>query len=711
MKTDLRELLTRLETATQLPTLPHILLKLVQVCDSELSTTKDISRIIGSDPSLTTGLMRLISSGHHALPHRVTSVEQAVPHIDRNTIKNLAVSVSVYQVFRQTGDQSAAHALKQFWRHSLMCATLAQLIAQRTFYPAPDEAFLSGLLHDIGKLVLWAAFSGTESAEDLFLASETRSGTTHYEAGAWMIRRWNLQSFMADAVRYHHEPVQRVVDALPLVKIVFVANALCSETVQETDAKFKTAERVFGFTASEVEELMSLADKEVGRVAQSFGIEFGPPGTLHQSIAEKDAEKQQELVRAVRQISLLQGTIQNVLVAESEESVLEVVGQGLMVLFDVNSPFFFMYDRERDVLLGKHGGVSSQDYLMQEFVIPVEKKTSLLAQSLSQGMPLDSFGRLGEADLSIADNQIIGLMKKEGMLCLPMTAQKQPVGVIVLGVDEAQFTGLSGEINLLKIFADQAALAVVTVGARQTQATPVQSESLTTSSAAVRKVVHEVSNPLGIIKNYLKILGLKLAKDSPAQEEIKIINEEIDRVSGIVHGLSQISQPGEQKKEPVDINILISDLIKISHDALLMQSGIKAHLKLGSSLPFVMTDKNGLKQVFINLIKNAVEAMPEGGNIYVDTRMASDGLGTEVEEGIAGNQQYVETTIRDDGSGIPDVIKSRLFAPFVTSKGEGHAGLGLSISYDIIRGLNGTMSCESDETSGTTFKIVLPAET
>jgi signal transduction histidine kinase len=398
-------------------------------------------------------------------------------------------------------------------------------------------------------------------------------------------------------------------------------------------------------------------------------------------------------------------------VADSEEAVLEVVAQGLMVLFDVNTPFFFMYDRQKDVLVAKSTQVSGEDYLMQEFVIPVGKKASLLAQSLSQSMPLDSFGRLGDVDLTIADSQIIGLMDKEGMLCLPMTARSQPVGVIVLGVDETQFTSLAGEMNLLKIFADQAAVAIVTVGARQTEATPVQSESPTTSSAAVRKVVHEVSNPLGIIKNYLKILGLKLAKDSPAQEEIKIINEEIDRVSGIVHGLSQVSQPVKQKREPVDINVLISDIIKISHEALLMQSGIKAHLNLGSSLPLVMTDKNGLKQVLINLIRNSVEAMPEGGNIYVDTRVASDGSGVETEEGTAGNRQYVETTIRDDGSGIPDAVKSRLFEPFVTSKGGGHAGLGLSISYDIIRELDGTMSCKSDGTSGTTFKITLPAET
>jgi len=68
----------------------------------------------------------------------------------------------------------------------------------------------------------------------------------------------------------------------------------------------------------------------------------------------------------------------------------------------------------------------------------------------------------------------------------------------------------------------------------------------------------------------------------------------------------------------------------------------------------------------------------------------------------------VEITIRDDGSGVPDSVKSKLFEPFVSSKGEGHAGLGLSIAYNIIRELNGTTSCESDETTGTTFKIILP---
>ena len=121
-----------------------------------------------------------------------------------------------------------------------------------------------------------------------------------------------------------------------------------------------------------------------------------------------------------------------------------------------------------------------------------------------------------------------------------------------------------------------------------------------------------------------------------------------------------------------------------------------------------MTNKNGLKQVFVNLIKNAVEAMSEGGNLYINTRRVSNGLRNTLKEDANGDQPYVEITISDDGSGIPDSIKSRLFEPFVSSKGEGHAGLGLSITYSIITELNGTMTCESDQTRGTTFRIVLP---
>ena len=714
MSTPSGKLFHRIETSRNLPTLPHILVKLIEVCDTESDTIKEISEVINKDTSLSARLMRLVNSAYYGLPNRVNSIDQVVILLGTKAVKNIAISASVYQAFNKAKD-SSVFRLKQFWWHSLMCANLAKRIAEKTAYTAPDEAFLSGLLHDIGKLVLWVNFSkkyadilqSNRDKPDLLLAGEIRLGATHCEVGAWMINRWNLQSFMADAVLYHHEPVHRILDALPLVKIVFVANTLCSEAIEDTDAKFKTAGEIFEFARSEVEELISLAEAEVKEVAESLGIEVEPPDASGSSISEKDAEKQEDLVLAVRDISLLQGTLQNLLEAHGEESILKVIKQGLQVLFDACSVLIFLYDLERDMLVGKGGTGSSQDLLVKELVVPVQGKRSLLAKSLSRRTPLDSFGHLAKADLSITDDQIIHLIGKDGMLCLPMVAHKQFVGVIVIGIDEAQATNLSKGIKLLTMFTDQAALAVNAENVRQTQARLIQSERLTASSAVAKKVAHEVSNPLGIIKNYLKLLGLKLAKDSPAQEEIRIINEEIDRVSVIIRELSDFSQPRVQQKELVDINTLISDFIRITHESLLLRSSIKTNLDLEPSLPTLVTDKNGLKQVFVNLIKNAVEAMPEGGNLNINTRLAPNGL-RKLEKDAIGDQTYVEITISDDGSGIPDSIKSRLFEPFVSSKGEGHSGLGLSIAYSIIRELNGTMICESEQASGTTFKIVLP---
>jgi len=715
MKARYREFFNRIETSTNLPSLPHILVKLIEVCNREPDTIKEISQIINKDASLSARLLRLVNSAYYGLPNRVTGIDHALLLLGTNAVKNIAISASVFQAFDRAKD-SSIFRLKLFWWHSLMCATLAKLIAEKTSYPAPDEAFLSGLLHDIGKLVLWVNFPkeyaeilrSYRSKPDLFLAGETRLGATHCEVGAWMINRWNLQSFMADAVLYHHEPVHRILDAFPLVKVVFVANALCSETVEDTGAKFKAAEEVLGFARSEVEEFISLAEEEVKQVAESLEIKVEPPDAPGRLLSERDAEKEKDLVRAVRDLSLLQATLQNLLEVHGEETILKVVKQGLQVLFDVHSVLFFLYDKERDVLVGKGGMGSAQDVLIKELVIPVEAKKCLVAKSLSQGTPLDSLGHLRKVDLSITDNQIIRLIGKDGMLCLPMVAHKEFIGVIVLGIDEPEVSELCSEINLLTIFTNQVASAVDAENVRQTQARLIQSERLTASSDVARKVAHEVSNPLGIIKNYLKILGLKMAKDSAAQEEIRIINEEIDRVSVIVRELSDFSEPRVQQKELVDINTLISDLIKIIHQSLLLRSGIKANLNLEPSLPALMTNKNGLKQVFVNLIKNAVEAMPEGGNLYINTRRVSNGLRNRLKEDANGDQPYVEITISDDGSGIPDSIKSRLFEPFVSSKGEGHAGLGLSITYSIITELNGTMTCESDQIRGTTFRIVLP---
>ncbi len=463
----------QIETARNLPALPHVVLKLIEVCTTDESTIEDISQIVNKDASLSARVMSIVNSANGPR-NRMTNIEEAVSFLGRDAVKTIAISATAYSDFDQAKDGSVFR-LKLFWWHSLMCATLARLIAEKTSYPAPDEAFLSGLLHDIGKLVLLGNFPN-EYAEileshrgkpDLLLAGETRLGATHCEVGARMINQWNLRSFMADAVLYHHEPVHRILDALPLVKIVFLANALCSEAVEDTDARFKAAEEVFGFVRSEVEEFVSLAEEEVKQVAESLEIEVESPDAFTRSVSEKDADKRKDLVRAVRDISLLQATLQNLLEAHEEESILKVVKRGLQVLFDVHSVLFFLYDRERDALVGKGITGNKEDDTANDLAIPFQKETNLLVRSLRQEIVLDSFSYSTKAAPTIMDKQFIRFLGKDGMLCLPMLARGTYIGVIVMGIDDHHIGHLRDQVKLLTMFASQAALAVAADHLRQ----------------------------------------------------------------------------------------------------------------------------------------------------------------------------------------------------------------------------------------------------
>ncbi len=242
---------------------------------------------------------------------------------------------------------------------------------------------------------------------------------------------------------------------------------------------------------------------------------------------------------------------------------------------------------------------------------------------------------------------------------------------------------------------------------KQQKETGIRAERMAASSLAARKVVHEANNPLAIIKNYLRILGLKLSEEHPAQDDLVIINEEIERVIQIIHQLSNFSEPHIKIKETFDINNFITDLIRVIKQSLLTPFNIDIHLDLDFSLPYLNTERDALKQVFINLIKNSVEAMPGGGNIYIETKHNYDPEKTaEINRKIP---RWIDISFKDDGPGIDKEIKKHLFEPYYSSKGKDHSGLGLSIVHQIINKLNGTITCPDHVDKGSMFIITLPA--
>ncbi|MBE9546381.1 MAG: HDOD domain-containing protein, partial [Proteobacteria bacterium] len=278
------EFLSRIASSKKLPSLPQILLNLIEVCSREDSTIDEISQIINSDPPLSAKVMGMVNSVYYSLPGKVTTIEHAIVLLGTDAVKNIAISSSIYQVFGKVGRDSA-FKMKLFWWHSLMCATMAKLIAERVRNTYTDEAFLSGLLHDIGKLIIWVHFPeeyadilrSSEDRPDLLLEGEKRLlGGTHCEVGAWMINQWKLQASMAEAVLYHHEQVHKIMEASPLAKVIFVANVLSSETL-EKNTGYKVAKEVWGFTPSDVDEMLSQAREEVKQTAQLMEIEIESP--------------------------------------------------------------------------------------------------------------------------------------------------------------------------------------------------------------------------------------------------------------------------------------------------------------------------------------------------------------------------------------------------------------------------------------------------
>jgi signal transduction histidine kinase/HD-like signal output (HDOD) protein len=705
----------QLSTLKYLPTLPHILLQLVKACNQNNSSIRDISNIVDKDPSLTSRVLRLVNSAFYSPSRKIDNVDDAVGFLGTNAVKNLAICSSVHEVFHKAS-MNAIFNMKLFWWHSLRCAILAKLIATQTRFNSPDEAFLSGVLHDIGKVVMWVNFPKQYAdllkthtdRPDLVLAGETQMGATHAEIGAWLLDRWNFQSFIADSVLYHHYPVSRILDALPLVKLIYVANALSTESRHGLEQGYEAAQEVFGFSRSFVEELLSQTDGELKGVAESLGIEVEPLGTKEVSHSENDREKRKDLAQEIRDRSLLLGTMQNLLGAGDEQAVLRESYQGLQTLFDIGSVLLFVYESDRNGLRAVALAEDAKSGTINDLLVPLRMENSLLIGCLRTRTLLDSFSRSNESMPAILDEQIIRFLGRDGMVCLPMFAYGEPAGVMVLGVDQVEFSHLMSQIKLLKMFTDQAAVALGVHQLRRSQLAQIQSERFGASSSIARKVIHEVNNPLSIIKNYLKILGRKFAAQNMAQDEIKIINEEIDRVTQILRKLTAFSEDQANMAEAVDVNELLSDLLKITNESLLDHFNVKLHLDFEPDLPPIMADRNSLKQVFINLIKNAFEAMTEGGNLHIQTRHISSRIEEDLTSDHAEYSGYVEVIIHDDGPGIPAEIRTRLFEPLVTTKTGSHSGLGLSIVHNIIKAHNGTISCESDTAQGTTFKVGLP---
>jgi signal transduction histidine kinase len=550
------------------------------------------------------------------------------------------------------------------WRQSVSVAHLAQALVVRSGLADPDAAWTAGLSHNLAD----------------YLETDTPAASA-----ADLLIELDPDGWLADAVRYHAEPLTLGRAAHPLVRIIQLAYQLVSraDAVDSVDVRAALATLQMG--AGEAAQLLADSQAQTRQLALRFGL---VDAVAHAN--ESGLDRLARLYAGQAAQSALHNHFRH---ASGSSQTFALLQDGLRALFGVERACLFAPAADGTLRLTALIPAAAG---LRALAIPPDDGHSALPRALARNAPQQF--ECGEADGALVDEQIARLLGVSRLLCQPLTLRDGQAGVLVAGDAAA---GLSGSplwrFTLTECIESLRSLPAAVPAPASTQAAPAaQADDIPRDR--VRRAVHEVSNPLTIMRNYVNLLSERLGTDSAVQRDLGIIGDEIERVARIVRGITVTEEAAAPAStlERVSVNSIVSELVRLALGTLFTPNKVNVQIDLDPDVPSMPLQKDMLKQVLFNLAKNAVEAMPAGGHLKFTTRMVD-----------AGGQRQVEIEVADTGPGLPARVASQLFEPVASEKGGDHAGLGLAISRSLIERMNGQISCASTP-QGTHFLIRLP---
>jgi two-component system, sporulation sensor kinase D len=220
-----------------------------------------------------------------------------------------------------------------------------------------------------------------------------------------------------------------------------------------------------------------------------------------------------------------------------------------------------------------------------------------------------------------------------------------------------------------------------------------QNEKLTTLGLLTSCITHEIRNPLSSIKTIATLLSERTEPNDENAEDVKLILEEVDRLANTTAQFLKFARPASEGSEATDVAMVFQGAIHVlSH--LAKKHNVNVAASIAENLPVIRCSEESLRQIAFNLVLNAIEATGANGNVDITVKQQVD---------------TIIANVRDDGVGISDDIKSRIFEPFVTGKAQG-TGIGLYVVRRNVEELGGTIKCESEPNRGTCFTVSLPLD-
>jgi signal transduction histidine kinase len=397
-------------------------------------------------------------------------------------------------------------------------------------------------------------------------------------------------------------------------------------------------------------------------------------------------------------------------------------GREIAATLDLDRTLHLVMQKAAETLPSDAGAIFVQDRASQLFRVAVShnllpEQEDEITFAFNEGVPGWVLGHrqplvIGDAPNDPRVHPKVVASGVVAVLAVPLICRERVVGVLNLFSRYQPHAFNDEAVQLAQVFADQAAVFLEnarlvgelrqaaadlekrvekrTRQLEEKQAQVIQAEKMAAVGRLAGSLAHEVNNPLQAIMLHLQLL----AEDelpATAALQLAIVRQEFDRIAAIVGRLLDFQRPQAERKQTVQLPQVLEDVLLLAGKQL-QRAGIEIMVQIQSDLPPLRAVENQLKQVFLNLLLNGIEAMPDGGCLEIGLRREGDS---------------VIITFTDEGDGLPPAAVPHIFEPFFTTKATG-SGLGLAISHEIVANHGGSLTAVNQPTGGAQFRVRLP---
>ena len=731
-----------------LPTLPAIAVKLLDLTASDDAHARQVSELIEADPALTAKLLSLCRTADRGVHEQVMTVSRAVVLLGFTAVRNAVLSVKVFELFDDHAedaapaeDQPARFDRAAFWSHALAVGIIAELIAAahpgQEDLPA-DEAFVCGLLHDVGKLaldhVLPKSFSRVVELCELNqgnIAEYERRvlGLDHHTAGKRLAQQWGLPHKLQDCIWLHGASFETLpkLEHRRMIGLVSLADMLARQQHVGYSGNFLPPGHVgeliahLGLNADAVADAARRVHEELERRARSLGLGEAPSRELFLGSIQRANAALGRLNTLLHQRGRAAANQARVLEAinafhgaatpgRSVQDVQDAVAESARGLFGAGF-YAMLYAGD-----ATGGGDDGQTWTISQYggeARPVRQQCVEAPPYAPDLTQLDGQQPVGMSLMGllpwIADYLVDAADVRQVKL-LPLSSGWGTVAVLLH--DRPQLPPWKQLAPLASTWGAAIAAAAQHDGARrlgeqlaeanaalaEAQDRLLRQESMARLGEMAAGAAHEMNNPLAVISGRSQLLALTLEPGTDPQQAAQTIHREAHRLSDLITGLRTLAEPPRPDRKAVDPEKILDAAIKKARAHLGRRKDQQdISLRLRHKLPVMRLDAEQIRQAITELLLNGIQASPRTAVEVVAQREPGDAA--------------VIIQVIDDGEGMDKRTLDHAMDPFFSHKAAGRrVGMGLPRAQQLIRGHGGSLELRSEPGRGTTATIMLPVE-